>query len=445
MPEPEEFDTGVAAYVLGELDAQARADFEARLAASPDLRAAVQEFETACEALALASPQISPPRRLRQRLLRQATPLSTSPIPLPAWQAWIRWVWPRAVAGAAFLFLGWLAHDWASGSGRHVHGLADAQPTRSSAASARNAGSPGTRHPLPSRLNTTPGSNVGDNPAPGRTSPPVGNPPPIESARLRAWVQQLAGEVADLNQTLARQAVVPEGAARFQLFQLTGTNLPRTTPGLAGGGPMYFGQPGVLEQWLAGALARQLSSSETAAPAGGQATPSTETASASPTTDHESPPAERPSTNLLASAADAGSGYTVVDLSPDATTVDTVPLSESAVRTGATNAIVSLGTTTAGLGFYSPDTGRGSMALVIRQALPTDRSLQFWAIDNANGSTINLGTADTSGTVLFVRFTVDPKTVINPGFLVTLEPVGGSSAPTGPIVVQPPSSTQPEP
>ena len=46
---------------------------------------------------------------------------------------------------------------------------------------------------------------------------------------------------------------------------------------------------------------------------------------------------------------------------------------------------------------------------------------------------------------MVVKFSLDPSLVFSTGFLVTLEPEGGSSLPTGPVVVAPPASSTPNP
>src|SRR4029434_8563959 len=79
-----------AQYVLGQLDAGEEAEFEARMAASSELRAIVQDLEAGCEALALAAPQVRPPRGTWRRIA--ASTRRSSRFGIPAGASWLDWV-----------------------------------------------------------------------------------------------------------------------------------------------------------------------------------------------------------------------------------------------------------------------------------------------------------------------------------------------------------------
>ena len=57
MPELHSWEDEAARYLLGELGNVERADFEERLAGSPELRALVRELEEGAVALSMTSPR----------------------------------------------------------------------------------------------------------------------------------------------------------------------------------------------------------------------------------------------------------------------------------------------------------------------------------------------------------------------------------------------------
>lgn len=442
MPEHEHPPDGVAEYVLGQLDPGEREAFEARLAASPELRAAVQEVEAACEALALSAPQLRPNPAVWNRIQEKTGSLRKEEsirVGFLNWAGWLRIAWRGRWAVAALLALGWWAHVWFSQVDPRSESTGEELEMAAS-----NGDGPSTRQnapgPIASRTDAgRRGNGVASNPTEDGASAP-NQRREQDASRLRAWVQQLAGEVADLNRTLEQHLALPEGAGRFEVFRLAGTNVQSGFPREALEGKPFASQQHLLEQWLASALVHQLSALRNP-----QANPE------SPDPDNDGPhlpDASLPSgtvSNLLASVADnSDTAFQVVDLSSD-TRTDSAALSDTASRPPPTNTVALLTGDTAGLGFYSADTGRGSIALVFAQPVPQNQTLQFWALDDSTGATISLGTTTASGVSLFVRFEMNPATVVNPGFMVTFEPSGGSTSPTGPIIVRPPPASGPPP
>jgi anti-sigma-K factor RskA len=89
MPDPASPHVEVAVYLLGKLDADEAAAFEAHLAGCPDCRRQLEEFRSLPELLAAATPPIPLPDPLRDRTLaavRQAA-ARAEPAPAPAAEA----------------------------------------------------------------------------------------------------------------------------------------------------------------------------------------------------------------------------------------------------------------------------------------------------------------------------------------------------------------------
>jgi len=105
----EEFDTQVAAYVLGALDGEDLAAFEAHLARGcAACERALRESGEALAALAAGLPPASPPPHVREALLGRLR--ATAPVPGRALRrTWLRW---SAVAAAAMVVGGFLAGSY---------------------------------------------------------------------------------------------------------------------------------------------------------------------------------------------------------------------------------------------------------------------------------------------------------------------------------------------
>ncbi len=97
------------------------------------------------------------------------------------------------------------------------------------------------------------------------------------------------------------------------------------------------------------------------------------------------------------------------------------------------------------LGFVAPDLGIGTIALSNDQPLGFNEVFQVWTIGNGPGASTSfqsLGTAYADGPVVVLKFnlatanfTLDSSSM--PSLVVTREPTGGSTAPTGPVIVGP--------
>jgi hypothetical protein len=276
-----------------------------------------------------------------------------------------------------------------------------------------------------------------------------------------------------LNQSLAQQLVLPPGAARFQVFRLTPSNAPALTISQGTSNLLAITDPtpdptspipndsATLQNLLTHALARELAAA-TPSPSTAVPAPPTLTASVTTTPPHlEDSDSAIATPTLPPSSVSDGSSFAVIDL-PNSTTTpnvdaDLIPPTSIASRTStsvprtsddtatSTTATGTTQTPASALGVYSSETGMGSIALVTSEGPPPGYAYQFWVVNNQAYSAISLGTTTHPGGRLVVNFSLDPSLVYSPGFLVTLEPEGGSALPTGPVVVAPPASSQPQP
>lgn len=514
MPDSDAIEELASLYVLGQLAPRERAEFEARLASSPALRAQVQEFENACEALALAAPARRPSTKAWEQIAARttstpalATP-TTAVAPAPARSqeslagrrretpprpatgglvlAWREIFWRAGWAVAALVTLLWLLQE--------PHPAAS--PTRTARQSNPEPASNPEADPTRSRghgLAAATRSDSGpvsftsaDANADAVAASPTRNASPSltrdESRRLQMRVQELASQLADVNHALTQRLVLPPGAGRFQVFRLGATNgssaLSAPTEALASANP----DATLMEELLARALARQLASATppSANNASGSPSSSTSTSSSSSTASTTTTSTElAANTHPDPTAGGAGTGvdaggttsstpislaqqqptttppvtFDVVELHPGSLLADTAAVAppaslvanRSSVSTPSTEATSLAAASQSALGFYSPDTGRGSIALVTSTTLPEGLTYQVWATDAQGNASISLGTTGNSSGNLLLNFTLDPGLISSPAFMITVEPSGGSAAPLGPVVVRPPNSTTPSP
>src|SRR6266542_4168642 len=107
MPDLYSPEDEAALYVLGELTAVERREFEARLAQSADLRVLVRELEEGAVALSMASPRRRPPREVWTRIEKAVTSQTRRKVVIPAF--WVGW-WRHGWAAAAACSVGWLLY-----------------------------------------------------------------------------------------------------------------------------------------------------------------------------------------------------------------------------------------------------------------------------------------------------------------------------------------------
>ena len=480
MPDLPPIEDQAVRYLLGELEGAERSDFEAQLAASPALRAHLHTLESACSALALSAPARRPAPRVWKQIAQEirapqtaASPNpQTSPFPRPAWlPSWRELFWGTGWAAAAIT-----AILWATGDPRQP---TPTSPTPHGTELASTDPRANALPPSPSSASriASPSTAASHNRTRTQTEPAAGPTTPEVPLTPEEWttLRQRLRDLGALNQSLAQQLVLPPGAARFQVFRLTPTNTPALTITEGTSNLLAVVDPtpdptspipndsATLQNLLTHALARELAA---ATPSPSTAVPAPPTLTASVTT---TPPRLEDSDSVTAtptlppSSISDSSSFAVIDLPHSSTTpnadadADLIPPTSIASRTSTSvpktsddpaTSTTATGTTPApasALGVYSSETGMGSIALVTSEGPPPGYAYQFWVVNNQAYSAISLGTTTHPGGRLVVNFSLDPSLVYSPGFLVTLEPEGGSALPTGPVVVAPPASSQPQP
>lgn len=429
-------------------------------------------------------------------------PVSPAPSAAPTVIDWIgilgQWFGRAGWAVAALLAILWLGQDFRSHRrGTEPLEFAGNEGTTESAAAAGQREASGDRSLRRGLSRDVTATTTAE---PVSVTPPTERGPVLgreETRRLQMRVQELASQLADVNHALTQRQVLPPGSGRFQVFRLSPTNRVGTFPGpteslvASENSPQRTGtssptspESAVMEELLARALARQLASASPTPTSGTPSTSTTDSSSPNPTGSSSTATGSAnnsstttgtgtTTTTEIASIAkggtDSGAGlgasategagtsgvtFDVLDLHPGALVADntgapTAPSSLVANRasqavpgpTGASAEAISLAAESqSALGFYSSDTGRGSIALVTGHALPEGLTYQVWATDAQGGTAISLGTTGSSAGALLLNFNLDPGLISSPAFLITVEPTGGSTAPLGPVVVRPPTA-----
>jgi hypothetical protein len=193
-------------FVMGEFSAAERRDFEARLAASAELRALVNELEAGLVITATAAPRHRPPAELWRRIekaVAKTTPLQ--PGFLVPWFGWMRNGWAVAVICLA----GWLGYAFLAHL-RYASALAKVKNQRQEVVETSPAAPPAM---------------------------PVAAKPPVvaddgfeqlqtnlkEIGELQARVSQLETQKLQLSRSLARQGALLGETNRIKFYQLIST------------------------------------------------------------------------------------------------------------------------------------------------------------------------------------------------------------------------------
>jgi len=188
-------------YVLGELTISERAEFEARMAKSAELRQMVRELEEGMVVLAAGAPRRRPPSEIwsgiEKAVARDGKPEA----------AWWRIFWRNGWAAAALCLAGWLLYAILL-SGRNNAKTLAIQPTPVHVAIAANT-SPAPEHPI-STLRT---------PTNGERQLLQVRAEEINDLRLR--VAAMAQETNELSQLLALERARLGETNRIKFYQFT--------------------------------------------------------------------------------------------------------------------------------------------------------------------------------------------------------------------------------
>ncbi|MBL9126222.1 MAG: hypothetical protein JNL97_01185, partial [Verrucomicrobiales bacterium] len=331
MPEPTPNEDLAVRYLLGELEGPDKSRFEAELAASPSLRAQLQELEAACDALALSAPARRPPQRVWKAITRAIGPSETrAPLPskrtLPeAWLPAREWFWRLAWAAAACCITLWV-----------VRTPSDTPSSPGDFAGADPGPAPSSAHPNPlAPRQPGPSSQSADGPARAPARPDS----QLAGTRLseQEWIElrRRLQELGVLNQSLSQQLALPPGAARFQVFRLSPTNTGGIAATQSSANLMAHSEHDAstaeataLQNLLTQALARELAANTIKSPPA-SASSSADTLAQGPgqgtTTGSSSSSGTAPSSSSTPSAGDTTSpadatSTTVASRTPDKTT-----------------------------------------------------------------------------------------------------------------------------
>ena len=211
-----------ALYVLGELTAAERREFETRLAQYAELRALVRELEEGAVALSMASPRRRPPREAWTRIEKAVRGETRRKAVIPLfWAGWWRHGW----AAAAACLVGWLLYAlWP-----HRPGPSDASPVPVvTGVNSQPRATLADTHQDNTR-NRTRQDNAENNAAfqllQARTQ---------EIGALRWQIAELTNRMAHLSQALTQQQALLSESSRLKFFQLSppsaGSNGATTAP-----------------------------------------------------------------------------------------------------------------------------------------------------------------------------------------------------------------------
>jgi anti-sigma-K factor RskA len=387
-------------YALDLLPADERRQFEAQLGREAGLRELLRELQANLDAEVFQEPAPAAPLSVWGRISAQTRSDDAPVLKFPAAaQLWSQ----RFLAAAACLILGAGIHSW--------WGHQPASPVPVAGTPAFPIAEPATRPPLnvlpkpaPAARVTTPEAVASVSGPVPEAATPVREP---EKVLLERRVRALTAQVATLSQVLTQQMTVPGGVTRLHVFHL---GHPGFTNAFASAG--QDGKGVNLAETLARLAAERLAATQLP-PALTSATDSTAATGIAAGTDPQTPPSETVGIVSVVPAAPEP-GDTTVSLTTAGASVGGV--SPAGPELSAISPIV----------FSLPETGLNALAV------PTARTGQYQLWNRATDGTVtSLGVVPNSTSpVSVVTFEHSSPS----GLFMSLEPVGGSLLPTGPIL-----------
>ena len=386
-------------YVLDLLPTDERRQFEAQLGREAGLRELVRELQANLDAEVFQEPAPAAPLSVWGRISAQTRSDDAPVLKFPAAaQLWSQ----RLLAAAACLTLGAGIHSW--------WGNRPASPVPVAGTPAGPIVEPAPRPPLNVLPNPAPAPRVPMPEAVASVAAPVPQAPaPVrdpEKVLLERRVQALTAQVATLSQVLTQQMTVPGGVTRLHVFHLGHPGFTNAFASAAQDGK------GVnLAETLARLAAERLAATQLP-PALTSATDSTAATGIAAGTDPQTPP---PETVGIVS---------VVPAVPEPGDV-TVSLTTAGTGTGPADSTPELSAISP-IVFSLPESGLNALAV------PTARGGQYQLWNKAaDGTVTSLGVVPNSTSpVSVVTFEHSSPS----GLFMSLEPVGGSLLPTGPIL-----------
>ena len=418
-------------YVLNLLDANDRQHFEAQLRRDADLRGMVQRFQAGLEFEVFAETPPPAPARIWAKILERTRMDGAQVLVFP--RPLYRWV-QRMSAVAACLAVGALLHSWwlttrHSSVGWFGHSGPQSS-TRSGAAAPASDPHQQTVSgvvatvPKAARLSTNDlgiASNAGPNTWTNAEAMNSDSEHPLEAANalLQGKIRALNAQLADLTHSLNQAMVIPSGVSRLHVFSLGQQEPPTGIPHNLSDG---FGRTNSLAESLARMAGERMASVLSASPGSGLASDGVGLSGSSTVAGTSGLSEVEPVGKVALVPAQPAPVEIAISGLPNLTAsvaADPISASRSVARAN------SVGVSP--IVFSAPDAGLYAVAV---PTAPAAGQYQLWsrAVD---GTLSSLGVLTPSSSpvsvVTFERGSAD-------GLFMSLEPVGGSLQPSGPLV-----------
>lgn len=410
-------------YVLNLLDTDDRRLFEAQLRRDTDLRGMVQRFQAGLETEVFAETAPPAPARIWAKILERTQMDGAHVLMFP--RPFHRWA-QRLSAAAACLILGAILHSWWLTTSYPPMGVAGYPGVRSStrmvsAASAVEA----YQEPVSMAVATIPkpdhpstnGSVLGSNA--GVMNSYLEHALEAANAVLQGKIRALNSQLADLTQSLNQAMIIPSGVSRLYVFLLGQQELPTGIPSNLMDSP---GQTNSLAESLARMAGERMALALNSSADSGLASDGVSRSGSSNIAGRPAPSEVEPVGKVALVPAQPAPVETLISGLPNLTSSDVAdPISASRAVARSNSAGISP------IVFSAPDSGL--YAVAVPTAPPTGQ-YQLW-IRAVDGTVSSLGVLTPSSSpvsvVTFERGSAD-------GMFMSLEPVGGSFQPSGPVV-----------
>lgn len=386
-------------YALDLLPPDERRQFESQLSRDAGLRELVRDVQASLDAEVFQEPAPAAPLSVWGRISAQTRSDDAPVLKFPA--AAQRWG-QRLLAAAACLALGAGLHSWWN---PRPTSRVTVTPVPAIPAAEPGARPAGDLVPKPTPAARVPAAEtVVSAPRPAPDLAPAARDP--EKVLLERRVRALTAQVATLSQVLTQQMTVPGGVTRLHVFHL---GHPGFTNAFAG--TSQDGKGVNLAETLARLAAERLAATQLP-PTVTSATDPTAAGSAVNETDPQAPPPET---------------VGVVSVVPAAPEPGEATISLATAGNGAGPAVANPELSAISpIVFSLPETGLNALAI------PTARSGQYQLWNRAaDGTVTSLGVVPNSTSPISV---VTFEHTAPAGVFMSLEPVGGSPQPTGPIL-----------
>ena len=418
-------------YVLNLLDADDRQRFEAQLRRDTDLRGMVQRFQAGLETEVFDETAPPAPARIWAKILERTRMDGAQVLLFP--RPFHRWV-QRLSAAAACLALGAILHSWWLTTGDLATDITGLSGPRSSIRSVYAVPAVDAQQETVSAdvasvpkadTSSTNGLVIGPNAGPnaganaGANSSDSEHPLEAANAVLQGKIRALNTQLADLTQSLNQAMVIPSGVSRLYVFSLGQQEPPSGIPTNLVDAP---GRPNSLAESLARMAGERMALALNNSVGSGSASEGVSRSGSSNLAGTPAPSEVEPVGKVALVPAQPAPVETATSGFPNMTAsavADPISANRSVAR--ANSAGISP------IVFSAPDSGL--YAVAVPTAPPTGQ-YQLWtrAVD---GTISSLGVLTPSSSpvsvVTFERGSAD-------GMFMSLEPVGGSFQPSGPVV-----------